>query len=195
MIFVLLIPDAFARERTSRILNRSARLTIRTKATRGRRRWMAGGVAYPPGNGTYERPRSLHSRTRRSHPRVATASPAPPPRTTAALAAVMSSEHFWHTRRPVAVSIRSFVGWPHSSHDPALKLMLPSGFRTSCCQAVAQRAEYLHLAGQWPAASGRCRRRTLTHWRRSLSGPVHWENDLRRTTVSPFLRMVRTRAR
>ncbi|MDQ1566600.1 MAG: hypothetical protein QOF96_1480 [Actinomycetota bacterium] len=42
---------------------------------------------------------------------------------TAALAAKMSSEHFWHTSRPVAVSTRSLVGCPHSSHDPALNSM------------------------------------------------------------------------
>jgi hypothetical protein len=56
---------------------------------------------------------------------MATAWPASPPLITAALPATTSSAQLWQTRRPVAVSSRSLVGWPHCWHVPALNPIAP----------------------------------------------------------------------
>ncbi len=86
-----------------------------------------------------ETPRSRQARTRRIHPRIAIASPAPPPWIAAALAAVIVSEQFWQTSRPVTVSRRCFVGWPQSSHDPALNSIARIMARWRFKQAVRER--------------------------------------------------------
>jgi hypothetical protein len=102
------------------------------RATTDRRNYSPGVNASPserssgrPGGRPRFRPRR-HARARRIQPRIAIASPAPPPVITAALLAWRVSWQLRQMRRLVAVSIRSPVGRPQSSHVPALNGMHPS---------------------------------------------------------------------